>query len=267
MSLCIALVAASTAYAEDSAFVGAAEPVAAEKPETKLSAELGATYATGNAAFYTVNGGGAVSHEWDKNKFAAIAGVNIGGAVTDADGDGLLQQAERDVGLQENVRRLFTEARYDRFLTDKDSLYVLAGAFTDRFAGYDLRTHEQLGYSRLLVDTEDTEVRAELGFDWAQEDYVDGVDPNYQNIFAGRLLLALTHKFNDSVAFSDTFELYENVVDPNDLRILNTAALTSNVSTKLSLKVSHALIFDNVPVDGYLPLDQTTMLTFVATLL
>ena len=65
----------------------------------------------------------------------------------------------------------------------------------------------------------------------------------------------------------DTAEIYENVVDPADLRVLNTAFLTSKISDKLSLKLSHTLTFDNVPVEGFRPLDQVTMLTLVATLL
>lgn len=267
--LSILAISFAPAHAEDSTFAGAEKPpeAAPEKPEAHVSAELGGTYATGNAVFYAVNGLAAGSYKWDKNKLSALAGINLGSAKPDADGSGSLDDVEREAEFQQNAKRYYAEGRYDRFLSDKDSLYVLAGAFIDPFAGYDLRSHEQFGYSRLIVKTDATEFKGELGFDWAQENYVDGVDPNYQDIFAARLLLALTHAFNDNVGFSDTVEIYENVVDLNDVRVLNTAALTSNLNSKLSLKVSHSLIFDNVPVEGFQPLDQTTMVTFVATLL
>jgi len=261
------------AYAEDSTFVGTEAPVVEEKkePETKLSAEFGSSFATGNAIFYTVAGSLAASHEWDRNKVGVIGGVNLGAAKADADGDGLLSQAERDADYSQNVKRYFGEARYDRFLSDKDSLYALAGAFHDPFAGYDLRSHEQIGYSRRLIKNDDSELVAELGFDYAQENYTDeavaGGSVAYQDIFATRVLLGGSHKFNDSVSVSDTFEYYQNVVDFNDVRILNTAALTSTISGKLSLKLSHSLIFDNVPVAGFVKLDQTTMATLVATIL
>jgi len=263
-------------FAEDSEFAGTEAPVIEEvaedkEPETKLSAEFGTAFATGNAIFYTVAGSITASHEWDRNKLGAIGGINLGAAKADADGDGLLSQAERDADYARNVQRYFAEGRYDRFLSDKDSIYVLAGAFQDPFAGYDLRSHEQVGYSRRLIKNDTSELVTELGFDYAQENYTDeavagGSEP-YQDVFAARILLGGSHTFNDSVSVSNTFEYYQNVVDFNDVRILNTAALTTTLSGKLSLKLSHSLIFDNVPVEGFVSLDQTTMATLVASIL
>jgi putative salt-induced outer membrane protein YdiY len=271
LTLAAALLAAP-AFAEDSTFAGTQAPAEEKKePITKLSAEFGTSFATGNAIFYTVAGSINASHEWQRNKLGVVGGINVGGAKADADGDGLLSAAERDATYQDNVKRYFTDARYDRFLSDVDSLYVLAGAFHDPFAGYDLRSHEQFGYSRRLVKNDTTEVAAELGFDYAQENYtqeaIDGGSEPYQDVFAARVLLGVSHKFNDNVSFTDTFEVYENVVDLNDLRMLNTAALSASLSTKLSLKLSHSLIFDNVPVEGFVALDQTTMATLVANVL
>lgn len=264
------------ALAEDSTFVGAQAPPAEapEKAETHLTAELGGSIASGNSNFYTANGLLNASHKVKKNQVSVVAGLNVGGAkplpvVSTTTGGGTVTTppAEPDKYV-ENVRRLYTDARYDRFLSDKDSLYALGGAFHDKYAGYDIRAHEQIGYSRLLLKNDKSEIKSEIGADWAQEDYFgDDVDPGYQNIIAARLLLGASHTFNDKVALTETFEAYENVIDLADLRILNTAAVTSSLSGKLSLKVSHSLIFDNVPVEGFESLDQTTMLTLVASLL
>lgn len=163
------------------------------------------------------------------------------------------------------ARKATADLRYDRFFGERDSLYVLFGALTDPFAGYDLRTHEQLGYSHLFVANAKTRLVGEFGFDVAQENFVDGVDPSSADIFAARAMLGVAHAFNEGVSFEDKFEVYENVLDPNDLRLLNTASLTSKLSGKLSLKLSHALTYDNAPVEGFEPIDQTTLLTFVAT--
>ena len=62
-------------------------------------------------------------------------------------------------------------------------------------------------------------------------------------------------------------EVYESLLDTSDLRVLNNAALTVEMSTTFSLKLSHALIWDNVPVEGFERLDQTTMATLVASIL
>ena len=106
-----------------------------------------------------------------------------------------------------------------------------------------------------------------LGADLAQEDYIDGVDPNYETIFAARILLGIDHKFNDNVAFTETFEVYENLFDFEDVRILNNAGFTSNVSKVLAFKLSHVLAWDNQPVTGFAELDQTVLATLVATIL
>lgn len=268
--LVVAWALSGTAAAEDSTFAGTTAPPAEapeKKSETHLTGELGGTFATGNSNFYAVNGSLTGSHQVKHDKVSLTAGLNLGAAraVLDANADGVPEGFSD--AYTENARRLWADARYDRFLSDKDSLYVLAGAFHDKFAGYDIRAHEQIGYSRLLVKTESTELKAELGADWAQEDYFERPDPNYQNVIAARVLAGLTHAFNKSVSFSDTVEVYENIVQVDDVRLLNNAALTSALSGKLSIKFTHSLIFDNVPVEGFRSLDQTTMVTLVVSLL
>ena len=242
-------------------------PAEVDEATTKLTAELGATFASGNAVFYSVNGGIDFRQRWKRNGLSVPALVNLGRAVPDADGNGSIDEEERDNGLVENARRVLVEPRYDRFLSDRDSLFVVAGVLHDPFLGYDLRPHETIGYSRLLVDEAKTQLRVEGGFDWAQEFYVEGTDPRYQNIFALRVLGALDHAFSESVGLQDTVEIYENVVDLADFRLVNTLAFTSALNDTLTLKLSHKLFFDNVPVPGFRKTDQTTGITLVATLL
>ncbi|MEO0601920.1 MAG: DUF481 domain-containing protein [Myxococcota bacterium] len=238
-----------------------------DKSVTTLGAELGFTYVSGNAVLVALNGGLQFSHRWKRNRFQLPATLNVGQSIPDTDGSGTLDDTERAAGLTENARRIIVEPRYDRFFSDKDSLFIVVGVLHDPFIGYDLRPHQAIGYSRLLVDDDDTEVRVEIGFDYAQEFYVEGIDPDFQSIFAARAQGVFRQQFNDNVGFSDTIEVFENLLDPADLRLINTATLTSSLSSKLSLKLSHQLLFDNVPVEGFRKTDQTSMVTLVATLL
>jgi len=258
----------SAALAEDSTFAGTAAPAEeAPKAETDLSAELGFAWTTGNTMNYTLNAGLNASHKWSKNKLGVVGGVNQGQSMVDGDGDGQLSDAERDLGYSPTAKRVFVDARYDRFFGEKNSLYVLGGWFTDTFAGYDYRAHEQIGYSRQLVSNDKTKLVAELGADVAQENYVEGIDPGSAVIVAARVLVGVDHKFNENVAFSDKLEAYENVLSPADFRLTNTASITASLSDRFSLKLSHSLAFDNVPVEGYRNLDQTSTATFVASIL
>lgn len=258
---------AAAAFAEDPVFEGTdAAGQAFAEPTTRLSAELGATFATGNTDFYTLAAGLDGGREWKRNKLGLTAGALFGRGFVDADGSGSISDAERDAGRVETARRAGAEARYDRFFGDNDSLYALAAGLVDPFAGYDLRSHEQIGYSRRLVKTEKTEMLGEVGFDVAQENYVDGVDPNRADIFAGRVMLSVHQVLNANAAFDLKAELYENVVDPKDLRVLTTAGLNTKISDKLSFKLGHGLVFDNVPVEGFRNLDQVTTATLVASI-
>lgn len=264
----LTLALSAPALAEEPTFEGTKDDAEElQKPVTTLSVEVGGALATGNAVYYLLNGKAAASHLWSKNALAASLDGNLGSSMVDADGDGLLSDTERAAGMQETTRRVLAAARYDRFFGKKDSLYLLGGALTDRFAGYDLRSHEQVGYSHRFVDSEDGHLVTEIGFDVAQENYVEGIDPNFQSIFAGRLLVEAGYNFNETVGVTDTLEIYENVLDPADLRMLNTASFSAALSTIFSLKLSHSLTFDNVPVEGYRKLDQISMVTLVATIL
>lgn len=165
------------------------------------------------------------------------------------------------------ARRLSLDLRYDRYVAKRSSIYALAGALLDPFAGYDLRTHEQIGFSRTLVDQKKFKLISEIGFDYAQENYVEGIDPNYQNILAARVFLGAVANLSDNFAITNDLEVFENVLTPADLRLLETLAVTSRISDSFTFKTSYGLVFDNVPVEGFRPLDQVVMVTLVASIL
>ena len=255
------------AHAEDPNFEGTKEAGQAfTESETKLSAEIGGAMAAGNTQFWTLNGIAASSHKWSKNQIAGELGANLGSSLVDEDADGILSNTERNSGLKSTAEKYWTEVRYDRFSGKQDSLYLLGGALVDTFAGYDLRTHEQFGYSRIILDSDTTHVVGEVGLDVAQENFVEGVDPKRADVIAARIMVGLTHKFNESVSFSDTLEVFENIRSPNDLRMINDAALTSKLSDTFSLKLSHKITRDNEPVEGYRPTDHTALATLVASI-
>jgi putative salt-induced outer membrane protein YdiY len=157
--------------------------------------------------------------------------------------------------------------RYDRFVSRRDSVYALAGAFADRFAGYDWRANGQVGMAHAFVSVPTTTLRGELGRDVAREDFVDGVSPNAQTVLSARALVGARHAFNTHVAIENNLELYQSLLAFDDLRVNNTLAVTASVDKRVALKLSHRLSFDNVPVEGYQPLDHTTLATVVFTVL
>ncbi len=238
---------------------------------TTLSAELGGSITTGNTDVYNLSAGILGSHKAGKNKVGLFVKTLFGSSITDQNDNGRIDDFDKDQGRQTTSQRFNSEIRYDRFLGERVSLYFLAGALVDRFAGFDLRTHEQIGVSYLAVNSEPTKLMLELGFDWAQENFAstaDGpLDPDYQDVFAARLLAGFSHNFSESVGFTNTLELYPNVVELEDFRLLNDAALSAKLSDKFSVRFSHELTFDNQPVPDFVKLDQTTRIAIVASIL
>lgn len=289
-TLILALAPAQAQEAEFEEFAEPVEEVAA--PETDLAAELGGNFTSGNARFATMTGGVNAGRKWSQNQLSGHFGLAYTRGVVD-DGDGFLTPAQRQEpwsSWEWSSQRLTSEARYDRFLGEKNSLYVLAGADSDVLAGFRLRAHEQLGYSRQLVGTDQIQLLAELGLDVAQEEYnpdsasqIEGLDYVFPS---ARVMVGGEFVVNENVKFTEEIEAFENlrtVAGPlreNDLRVYNRAALSVRLSEKFSLKLSHNLTFDNVPVlwsdndtpdvweddERYAKLDQTSTVTFVASI-
>lgn len=239
----------------------------AKEPKSDLSAELGGALAAGNSAAFSVNAGISGSHRWKMNRLSGSGSALYGRSVIDLDGDGIVSAEERRAGYVTNQKQGVGFFRYDRFFSKRDSFYALSGLLIDPFAGFDSRTHQQLGYSRKLVTNETTLLVGELGFDWAQENYVAGQDPGYQDIFAVRVMVGLEHTFNESVQFKSTFEAFPNVIDYEDVRLISTSSLAAKLSEKLGFKTAYNLRFDNVPVPGYRKADHAVTASLVITIL
>ncbi len=272
------LLAALPVHAQDDLAEFAKADTAAEeakKPDTDLSAELGGAVVSGNAIYYSVNASLAAAHKWQKNKLDLKGGANYSSGKVDAAGDGVLDATDRAAANQTLAKKFYGDLRYDRYLSEKDALYAWVGALHDPFAGYDVRVHEQVGYARTFVSDDTTRFSGEFGIDWAHEFFVeaqaDGTNfledsDTYENVLAGRVGLSFSHAFNESVSFTDNVETYVNVINPEDVRVLNTAALNTKMSDVFSLKLSNQLTFDNVPVEGFQKVDQITMVTLVASI-
>lgn len=262
---------AALAYAETPVFVGA-DPAATTqlvvaRPVATLGAEFGGSATGGNTSFYTLTSAVNGTYRWQQNKLGLVAAGVYGRGRVDADASGSLSPAEQDADPVETARRVSVDLRMDRFVSPMDAVYALTGVLVDPYAGYAQRTHEQVGYSRRLLARPDAQLAAELGFDYAQERYVSGVSPGYQDVFAVREMVTGQLGVAENLSLQAQVEVYENVLDVADVRVLHNAALVVKVSKTLQVKVGNTFVYDNVPVDGYGRFDQTTSATFVASLL
>lgn len=286
----LALSFLAVAHAEDAKFEGTKTGDEAEKAETHLKANLGGNFSAGNSESIAFNGGLNVDVKWKRNEVGVIANTAIGYGAVDVDANGFLDSSERCVGAtghdcSPTAEMYSLDGRYDRYFSKTSSLYILAGVYHDRFAGYDLRSHGQLGYANTPIDDGDTKLKVEAGVDFANEDYVEGVEPNATKLLALQIAGAYTHNFNANVSFTDGLTVYEPLLTQpdgspfaphfTDIRIGNNASITSKMSDKLSISVSDVLAWRNEPVappsgfedESRSNIDNTLSVALVASLL
>lgn len=286
----IALALTSYAHAEEPTFVGTKTGDETPKVETHLTANLGGNFTAGNSESITFNAGFDFSHKWKRNQIGLVGGAAIGYGAVDADANQFLDEEERCVGAtgndcQSTAERYSAEARYDRFFSKTDSLYVLVGGLHDKFAGFEIRTHGQVGYAKHIISEDKTHLKVEAGVDFANEQYVPGVVPESANLLAVQIAADYSHQFNDQVSFTDGLKIYEPLLTQpdgspfaphfTDIRIDNVAAISAKMSDKLSVSVSDTLAWRNEPVappEGFegqsrSNIDNTITVALVASIL
>jgi putative salt-induced outer membrane protein YdiY len=244
--------------------VAAAEEVSTDVAE--VLAELGGSWSSGNTENVVLNSSLTGSKRKADNRVSAEAIADLGRAMDDDDGDGTISDAERSNGFQLNEQEFSFEGRYDRFLTETDIGYATTGWLNDPFSGYRSRIHQQIGYGRVLMQTEETRLISELGFDVAKEWYTAGVDPTEGRVYASRAFVGVVHTLSDTTRFSQETEWLVNVENIDDVRISGETALTLKATDVMNVQLSYELTYESVPVEGYRALDQSTQVTLVATL-
>ena len=258
--------------------------------EWTATAEAGLVFTTGNGRTTTITAGAKASRKQKENKFSFEAAGTLARASNLAAKEG----ATAPFSATEIVRESSTSAqnyqvklRYDRFLSEFNSLFVAALGGADVVAGKDFAGGGQLGYARLLYKTERHEVSAELGYDFSYEDYVDeAADP--LSIHSARGFVGYKGKLSETTSVDGSLEVLANVNEQSDTVAAFEdirANLAGNVSAKLtkSMALSFGITakFDNVPaplsIKGLeldplnppqsLKLDTTTKASLIVTFL
>jgi len=261
--------------------------------EWKASAQAGLIVTSGNSRTTTGAVGASASRKAGHDKFSAEAGAAYARAdITvgvDANMNGALSRDEIQTITTTTTRAWLAKARYDRFLTEHNSLYLSAGVTADQPAGKQLFGGAQLGYSRLLYKSDRHELATEAGYDFTYENYVAPGDP--VNIHSARGFAGYTGKVRTDTEVSGATEVLVNLNSEDtptgtvkagrDVRVNGKAAVTTKLTSILSLRVGFTLKYDRAPAprpqigglpfDGFTPLakrlDTITELQLVVTLL
>lgn len=263
VSLCAVggMLLTGSAFAQDPTFqFGKAEEVKDVKGvEWNASAEFGLVFTTGNSETTTITGGANAARKEGDNKFSAeLSGAFARAGVRqldDGNGNGLIDdESEITTVSTTSSRNLTGKLRYDRFLTEHNSLFVAAVASTDEPAGKELVIGGQLGYSRQLYKTEKHELVGEGGVDYAREQLISG-DP--LSIISARLFLGYKGTLSATTNAEASAEALMNLNELDtptgtaslgqDTRVNGKLGITSKLSASLSINTGLELKYDNKP--------------------
>lgn len=256
--------APTTALADEPKFAfGKAEDAkTSEKKEVEWAgtAEIGAVFTTGNSETTTLTAGGKVSRKAGNDRVSleasgayARSGIRT---IDDQNGNGTIDSLD-EVTTEQTVstEMVSGKARYDRFLTEHNSIFVALLASRDLPAGKELVIGGQLGYMRQLYKTEKSEVTGEFGYDFAREDLTAG-DP--LAIHSLRAFIGAKSAPSEGVEVDGSVEALSNLNELDlptgkdggafkDTRVNFHVGVTAKLGKRLAVQTSIDAKYDNRP--------------------
>ncbi len=229
--------------------------------EWKATAELGLIFTTGNSESTTAAGGIKASRKTGKNQLTlegsgayARSGLLV---LLDQNGNGMIDNETEIVSATATTAEtLAGKLRYDRFLTELNSLFVAALASRDIPAGKELVFGGQLGYSRSLYKSKVALTTAELGYDYSREDLVTEGTP--RSIHSVRAFIGHKAAMTEGADLDASAEVLTNMNSLalptgknggplQDTRVNIRVAVSAKIGLNLSVQTSIEAKYDHRP--------------------
>jgi hypothetical protein len=244
--------------------------------EWKAAAQAGFILTTGNSKTTTFSSGATASRKQGSNKLALDAAAAFARSTlyvpSDANGNGTVDN-DAEIGEEEQTttKSWLIKGRYDRFVTEHNSVYASASASADEPAGKEFVGGGQIGYSRQLYKTNKHELVGEVGYDLSYESPAVG---DGQTIHSARAFAGWAGKLTGDTGVEASVEVLSNFnkldtppdgVDSfEDTRINAKTKLTTKIWGNLNFGFTFTLKYDNAPsprpplslpyADGFVPL-------------
>jgi putative salt-induced outer membrane protein len=143
--------------------------------------------------------------------------------------------------------------RGDYLVTPGLGVY-LGGRYThDKFAGISRRFEEGSGLSLKAVASTETELTFEAGAVLNQQWSTDGTKDNFA---AGRGAMRYKRMLSKAAYFKQLAEILPNFLESKDVRVNSESALVAPISSRIALKASYVIKFDNEPEPGFETTDR-----------
>lgn len=245
----------------------ASDAPAIDKPldGTNASLSAGGQQATGNSRQLAVSASGIFETRFNDNGIGAAIVANYG------------QGAPPGAPIAETTENVQGRLRYDRYLFDQGSVFLIATGRQDRFQGLDFRLNLDPGFKYLFVKQAAEALWAEVGYDFQYDIRRDDslgelddsgkplLDSNGKQVLLPetavdhslRFFYGIRHAFNKEVNLALGVEYLQSVVDATRYRVNFDLLFAAKVSGGLAVGLGSSARLDHAPLPGKASLDTT----------
>lgn len=228
------------------------------------SVSAGGLSSTGNSRLVAFTGAGNMDWRGGANGFGASVVGNYG------------RSAPPGGDMKTTTENAQGRVRYDRYLIEDASVFMLVTGRHDKFQGLAFRLNLDPGFKYLFVNRPKTQLWAEAGYDFQYDTRIESarlvfddmgmlIDtlPKHETDHSARLFLGFRHNFNDTTTLSNGIEYLQSFVDGKRRRFNYDILFTAKFWDNLALGVGFNARYDNDPLPDKEKLDTTSTLSLV----
>jgi putative salt-induced outer membrane protein len=208
-----------------------------------------------------ITANGAFETRFDDNGIGVSALANYG------------RSAPPGQAVQTTTENLQGRARYDRYIVEKASFFLIGTGRHDRFQGLEFRLNLDPGFKYLFVAEQANAIWAEAGYDFQYDirradaliDPMNARPPLDKTAVdhSSRVFLGLRHAFNEQVTFASGVEYLQSFMASTRNRINFDALLAAKVGAGLAFGFGFGLRYDHAPLPGKEQVDTHTNVSLI----
>lgn len=238
---------------------------------TNVSVSAGGLLTTGNSRTLAITGGGSLESRFGANGVGVSLLGNYG------------QGAPPGSTVVASAENLQGRLRYDRYVIDRASFFLLLTGRHDRFQGLDFRLNVDPGFKYLFVKGARQAFWGEAGYDFQYDVRRDSaravlddssnpvLDASGQPVLldkthadhSARLFVGYRQAFNKEVTFSTGLEYLQSVQDSTRWRMNFEALLAAKIAGGLAFGFGFTGRFDHEPLPGKKDLDTSSNVSLI----
>ena len=238
---------------------------------TNISVSSGGLLASGNSRLLALTMNGSLELRRGQNGVGASILGNYG------------RSAPPDQALQVTTENIQSRFRYDRYLSEKTSLFLITTGRHDRFQGLDFRLNLDPGVKYLLLREDAYALWGEAGYDF-QHDIRQNQSrqqfdadknllldasgqpallPKTRTDHSSRLYVGFRYAFNKEVTLTTGLEYLQSFVDATRYRVNYDALFAAKIGGGLALGVGFSGRYDHSPIPGKKDFDTSTNVSLI----